>query len=84
MLYAFNNFLFKLTGVHFVKQRAKNEAVSDLTDGFLLSNALKTSSWMVSNDVWNENNSTKQQFRKTSGRQSYKQLNYIIHANNLN
>lgn len=40
----FNNFLFKMAGVHFVKHRVKNEIDSAFTDGFLLSIAPKISS----------------------------------------
>lgn len=48
---AFNSFLFNMTGVHFVKQRAKKDAVSAFTDGFLFSSAPTTSSCIASSVV---------------------------------
>lgn len=47
-VYAFNSFLFKLGGGVRAKQRARNDAVSAFTDGFLFSSAAKTSSKICS------------------------------------
>lgn len=51
----FKYFLFNIFGVHLVKHRAKNETDSAFTDGFLLFIAFKTSSWMDSSDIYNNN-----------------------------
>lgn len=55
VVYAFNSFLFSITGVHFVKHLARKEAVSAFTCGFLFSRAARTSSWIASIVVCNKN-----------------------------
>lgn len=56
---AFRSFLFTLEGVVFVKALAKNKELSDLTDGFLLFRASKTSSRMASRFVYRKVMSSK-------------------------
>lgn len=51
MTNAFNNFLFNAVGCVFVKARARNEAVSDFTFGFLLFKASIISSCIASKVV---------------------------------